>query len=260
MESTNEVLVKNELRIEKHSDRICVLTINKPERKNAISPEMMDFLADTLLQLDRDDEVNVIVLKGQGENFSAGGDLKAARAPGVENSRNVLRKYGRAVQTIIQIEKPVIALVDGYAIGGGMSLALACDVVLASERAKFSSNFLQVGLIPEMGALLLLPMTAGLNKAKELWFSARMIAASEAKELGIVNQIVEADRLEAEGLAFARQVAQMPATAVRITKRLSNSIACSLLNATLETEAQASPFCIETADHQAYVQSFLNRK
>jgi 2-(1,2-epoxy-1,2-dihydrophenyl)acetyl-CoA isomerase len=258
LEGDGSVENSRDLIIEKRKDKVAVIGINKPQRKNAIDADMMNCLADTLLMLDTDDEVCVVVLKGQGENFSAGGDLKADKLPGIENARARLRKYSRAIQVIQQMEKPVIAMVDGYALGGGLSLALACDVVFASTRAKFGANFLKIGLIPDMGALFLFPLRVGLGKAKELWFSADIIEAQEARELGIVNRLADISELERETFAFAGMVAQLPPMSVRITKRLSNTCASNLLNTILEMEAQTVPFWIETAEHKACVRAFVN--
>lgn len=248
--------------IDKNSDGVALVVINKPARRNAIDPDLMDNLTAALQFLDNDEEVKVIILKGQGDHFSSGGDLKARKAGPclVEEKRKLLRKHGRTIQTIQNMDKPVIAMVKGYAVGGGMSLALACDLIFASEDARFSCNFLKVGLVPEMGAMLFLPQTIGLYRAKELWFTGRMVGAAEACEMGFVNRVYPSTEIEAATISFAREIALAPSVSMRITKRISNSIIHHMLNTVLDCEAQSSPFCSETDDHKAYVESFRQKK
>jgi len=248
--------------VDKQNDGIATITLNKPERRNAIDPEMMDTLVDHLQNLDNDDDVQVVILRGQGDHFCAGGDLKAGASAGntVEISRKSLKKYGLAVQTMQQMDKPIIAMVQGYAIGGGMSLALACDIILASEDAKFSSNFLSVGITPEMGAMLLMPLTIGIYRSKELWFTARGVDAEEAREMGFVNRVFPKEEIEEATQTLAREISQMPALAVRITKRITNSTILSMFNAVIDAESQATPFCTQTEEFRERLAAFVNKK
>jgi 2-(1,2-epoxy-1,2-dihydrophenyl)acetyl-CoA isomerase len=248
--------------VDKQNDGIATIILNKPQRRNAIDPAMMDELVEHLLKLDNDDEVKVVILKGQGDHFCAGGDLKAGAEAGntVEISRSSLKKYGRAVQSMQQMDKPIIAMVKGYAIGGGMSLALACDIIFASEDAKFSSNFLSVGITPEMGAMLLMPLTIGLYRSKELWFTAKKISAQEAYGMGFVNRVLPKAEIEEATQAFAQEVAKMPALPVRITKRITNSLNASMFNAVIDAESQATPFCTQTEEFKERIAAFVNKK
>ncbi|SHN62762.1 enoyl-CoA hydratase/isomerase family protein [Desulfitobacterium chlororespirans] len=247
---------------EKQNDGIAYVIINKPERRNAMDADLMVKMVQVLEQLDQDTDVRVIILKGQGDHFSSGGDLKAGVGgePTVENSRAALQKFIFAVRKIQEMEKPVIAMVKGYAVGGGMSLAMVCDIVFASEDAKFSSNFLKVGITPEMGAMLLMPMMMGAQRAKELWFTGRVIDAAEAKELGFVNRVYTAEEIENATRNFAADLAQMPALPVRITKRITNSTLFNLLNSVMEAELQSTPFCTQTEEHKSLIEEFKNRK
>jgi Enoyl-CoA hydratase/carnithine racemase len=253
--------MEDTLLLQKHADGIAELVLNKPQRRNALDPGMMDRLAKYLEALDADNGVKVIILKGQGDHFCAGGDLKAGagKTLTIEDSRNSLRKYGRVVQALQQMEKPVIAMVRGYAVGGGMSLALACDIILAADDAKFSANFLKVGIVPEMGAMLFLPQTIGLYRAKELWFTGRVVEATEASAMGWVNHVYPAGEVEQETRALAQTVAQMPAVPLRITKRITNSHINSMLNAVLEAELQASPLCSQTEEFKLYKAALMNK-
>ena len=255
-------MMEHTVYVEKQDNGIATLVLNKPQRRNAIDPGMMEQLAGMLESLDQDEAVKVIILKGKGEHFCSGGDLKAGAGttPSIENSRAALKKYCRVVQIIQQMEKPVIALVRGYAVGGGMSLALACDVIMASESAKFSSNFLRVGIVPEMGALLFLPQTIGLYRAKELWFTGRVVEAREAWQMGFVNHVFPDAEIEEATLSLAQGMAAMPSLPMKITKRITNSTINQLLNAVMEAELQSSPFCAQTEEHKAYKAALRSNK
>jgi 2-(1,2-epoxy-1,2-dihydrophenyl)acetyl-CoA isomerase len=252
----------NTVVVDKQDDGIAYIILNKPKRRNAIDAMMMDCLVSSLVELDGDADVKIIILKGEGDHFCSGGDLKAGPETGytIEESRASLRKYCKAVQTIQEIEKPVIAQVRGYAVGGGMSLALACDLIFASESAKFSSNFLHVGIIPEMGAMLLMPLAIGLYRAKELWFTARVVGANEAREMGFVNRVFTDEEIDRATQAFAVETAKVPALSLRITKRITNSIMLTMLNTVLDAESQASPFCSQTKEHKELISAFVNKK
>ncbi|MDD9146953.1 enoyl-CoA hydratase/isomerase family protein [Sporolactobacillus sp. CQH2019] len=243
---------------EMKKDGIAFLVINKPQRKNAIDGQMMDDLTVNLMALDNDANVQVIVLKGQGEHFSAGGDLKQneGRNLTVGQSRQLLKKYTRTVLTIQQLNKPVIAMVDGYAIGGAMSLALACDLIVVSDRAKFIANFVQIGIVPEMGAMLFLPQLIGPYRAKELWYSGRTVGADEACRLGFANRIATPDNLEKETMELAESIAGLSAPAVQITKNITNGVLRPMLHLILEAESTASPFCTQTREYQIMAKNF----
>lgn len=244
--------------VSKRDDGIAFLVMNKPKKKNAISGPMMDLLSDALIELDADDEVRVIILKGEGENFSSGGDLKQGGPEGatVDKSRKLLKKYIRTIQTIQQIGKPVVAMVDGYAVGGAMSLALACDIVYVSDRVKFTSNFLKLGIIPEMGVMMFLPQLIGPQRAKELWFTGRIIGAEEGYQMGFVNKILPPEQLEEGTIAFAKEIASVSAMSVQITKSITNSTMGPMLNLVMEAESTASPFCTQTHEFKEIMANF----
>jgi len=258
------MMVAGKVIVDKREGSVALLILNNPERRNPIDPEMIGQLVQALEEMERDDGVKVIVLTGQGDHFSSGGDLKLAGSEewsiegcrGRENSRH----NAKPVRAIWQMEKPVIAMVKGYAIGGGMSLALACDIIFAADDAKFASNFLRIGLIPEMGALCFLPIAVGLNRAKELWFSAKQIDVHEAYRLGIVNQVFPKEKLEEETLSFAKEIAEMPTVAVRITKRILNATFLNMLDNILENEAQAIPFCGLTKEVKENIAAFREKR
>lgn len=250
-----------EIYTKQNSDGIAFAVINKPQRKNAISGIMMEELSQVLWELDGDERVRVIILRGEGDNFSAGGDLKQAGPEGltIEASRKLLQKYIRCVKTIQEIGTPVIAMVDGYAVGGAMSLALACDLICVSERVKFVPNFVQVGIIPEMGSMLFLPQLLGPQRAKELFFTGRTIGAEEGYALGFVNRIFPAAELEEGTIALAREIAAQSSVSVQITKKIINSTMGPLLDLVTGAELTASPFCTQTVEYKERLARFTKK-
>jgi 2-(1,2-epoxy-1,2-dihydrophenyl)acetyl-CoA isomerase len=246
--------------IENQGDGVVFVILDKPGSMNAIDPLMMDQLVDCLHQLEKDDEVNVIILKGNGKHFSTGGDLSNVNLEDIRELRHMMKRYSRATLTIQQIEKPVIAMVRGYSIGGAMSLVLACDVIFASENAQFSSGFLKMGLTPEMGAFVLMPLAIGLYRAKELWFTGRMVTASEGYTMGFVNRVLPDEEIEEATIAFAREIAQGPQLPVRVTKHITNSILFNSLNTVLASESLFSAFFLATEDHKEIIEAFRKKR
>lgn len=239
-------------------DGIRVIYLNQPKKKNAISAPMMDILSDLLRAADDDDDVRVVVLRGAGENFSSGGDLNQGDGgkPTPEQARKTLRRYLNAVRTIRAISKPVMCMVDGYAVGGAFALALASDLVCASDRAQFVPAFCQIGIIPEMGMMKMLPELVGAQRAKELLFIGGKIPAAQMKDWGLVNRLFPADELEASTLEFARQLSAMPDASIQITKTMMNALADETLAASLEAESTASPFCTTTTAYAKTMERF----
>lgn len=253
--------MKDQVYVDRREDGIAFLVINKPQKKNAISGPMMDLLTNALIELNEDDSVRVIILKGEGDNFSTGGDLTQGGPEGstVDQSRKLLKRYMRTIQTVQHIGKPVIAMVDGWAVGGAMSLALACDIIFVSDRVKFTSNFLKVGIIPEMGAMMFMPQLMGPHRAKELWFTGRVVGADEAYQMGFANRILPAAQLEEGTLDFAKEVATVSAMSLQITKSITNSTMGPMLDLVMEAESTASPFCTQTAEFKEIIAKFSKK-
>lgn len=224
-----------------------VLTVflNQPKKKNAISVEMMRALRHLLDDADCDDNVRVVVLRGAGETFCSGGDLSQgiAASRGPAGSRESLRHYLHAVRSIRRCSKPVIAMVDGYAVGGGFSLALACDMLNASDRAIFVPAFCQIGIAPEMGVVKHLCSLIGPQRAKEVLFLGGKIAAGDLHAMGLINHVVPAEDLERVTMETAARIASMPAWSIQTTKLMANALDDGGLEAVLEMEASASPLC-----------------
>ena len=202
-------------------DGVAELTLNQPERRNALDPAMRAQLADTIVAVRRDRNVRVVILTGSQGHFCAGGDLRALASAGLDNEGWLQRfqDMNDWVRDLISLDRPVVAAVDGMATGAGLSLALTADFVLATPRARFSASFLRVGLVPDCGCLYTLPRVVGVQRAKELMLSAREFGADEAQLLGIVTEIAVADALLARARAIARSFVQASPAAVSMIKR-----------------------------------------
>ncbi|MDR1069895.1 MAG: enoyl-CoA hydratase/isomerase family protein [Gracilibacteraceae bacterium] len=246
----------------KHSGEIAWLILNKPERKNALDGRMMDLLRESLTALEENDETRVIILRGEGGVFSAGGDMRQNTGGEItpEQSRRLLQKYVRAVEAVRRIEKPVLAMVDGYAVGGAMSLALACDLVTASEQAFFWPNFTLLGIVPELGLTALLPRLLGPQRAKEILFTGRRLSASEGWRLGLVNRVLPGPELEEGTLALARELAAVSPVSLQLTKSMINRAAAPELDMATQAESVASPFCTQTDAYREAAAKFSQKR
>lgn len=237
------------------------IVLNQPAKKNAISAVMMDKLVESLHQFEQDDEIKVIVLRGEGETFCAGGDLDqpGPRPMTAEFSRQSLRRYIRATKEIRSTSKPVIACVRGYAVGGAVSLMLASDLVCISENARIIPNFCKIGLIPEMGLMSTLPAVVGPQKAKEILFFGQRLSAADCLRLGLANRVFPEESFEEEAKAFALSVAELPNLSLRITKGIMNSTLDTQMAAVMEAESIGSPFCSQGEEFKTISAKFQKK-
>ena len=220
-------------------DGVATITLNRPQAKNALDATMTLELDQTLAQIARDDTVRAVVLTGAGGAFCAGGDVRrmnsTERTP--ERWRADMRRSHRIVRGLYALDRPVIAAIDGPAFGAGFSLTLLADIVLASDRARFCMAFGRIGLIPDYGAFYTLPRAVGLQRAKEIMYSAREIDAAEAQALGLVLEVHAPDALLPRANALARALASASPTAMAITKDALNGALDNDLDSLLELEA-----------------------
>ena len=247
------------------ADRICTITMNRPEVYNALNDALTYELQDALKHAARDKNVSVVVLTGRGKAFCSGqdlGDLKEKYVPGyVPHLGEDLRKrYNPVTRRLREMDKPTIAAVNGVAAGAGLSFALACDIRIASERASFIEVFINVGLVPDSGSTWTLPRLVGLGKAMELCFTGDKIDAAEALRIGLVNRVVPADDLVTEVNALAGRIAALPARGIALTKRLLNQSFDNDLGAQLEAEAFAQETAALTEDHYEGVVAFIEKR
>lgn len=244
------------------SDRIATVTLNRPDAYNATTDEMYQELKDVLHRIAADQDVGCVILTGAGKGFCAGADLKARKddmTPLQRRSRHrwILRDI---LEPLFRLEKPVIAAVNGAAAGAGFNIALACDFIVASEKASFMQAFARVGLVPDLGGLYLLGRVIGINKAKELCFTARKVAADEAKDLGIVNHVVPHDDLLAKARELAATIAAGSPTAMAMTKTLLDKSTNSTLDQMLEYEGYAQTVAYLTPEYEEGVQAFREKR
>lgn len=246
------------------TDGVATVTLNRPEVLNAFSTPMQRELAAVIARLADDSAVRAVVLTGAGRAFCAGGDIgemEGAADPMPLASRNKLHRMLTSVlMPLVRLEKPVIAAVNGVAVGAGMNLALAADITLVAEQARFSQAFVKVGLVPDTGGLYLLTRLIGLNRAKELCFTGRMLDAREALELGLVNQVVPADELMPRAKALAQELARGATAAIGLTKSLLNVAPTATLEEMAEFESYALAVVLSTEDHREGIRAFREKR
>ena len=246
-------------------DRIATLTLNRPERLNALGDTLRDDLYDAVTKSAADPNVGVLVITGAGRGFCSGGDVKAmserdqsGEAPPPSERWAPIRD--RIILALRNCPKPVIAAVNGAAAGAGMNLALACDMRIASTAAKFSQAFVKRGLHPDWGGTWFLPRIVGTAKAFELIFTGETIDAAEALRLGIVNAVVAPEELMAEACKLARTIAAGPAVAIQLAKRAIHHNQDVDLRAGLEFETFAQGICRDTEDAREGVRAFVEKR
>lgn len=244
------------------ADGIVTVTLNRPEARNALNVEMREELEAALRGLQGSPTVRVLVLRGAGEHFCAGGDVKTmqARRGGAAEGQARVEAMNRAILALAHFPAPTIAMVDGFAVGAGCNLALACDLVVASDRARFGEVFARIGLVPDGGGTYFLPRRVGLAKAKELVFTGDVVDALDAERIGLVNRVVPAAELSARTLALARQIADGPPRAHATAKTLLNRALGLDLDTSLVCEALAQGMMIESEDHREGLAAFFEKR
>ena len=238
------------------------LTLNRPDRLNSLTLAMLGELSDALSDIDNDDEVRAVVLTGTGRGFCAGQDLTDHAANDDTRAvRGVVeRHYNPVVRQIRALRQPVIAAVNGVAAGAGCSLALACDVAIAAASAKFSSAFVNIGLIPDAGGSYFLPRVVGQARALGLALLGETIEAKTAAEWGLIWKAVPDADFNAEVDALARRFAEMPTTAIGLIKQAINLSGHHSLEQQLATEAELQAQAAETEDYQEGRAAFLEKR
>lgn len=242
---------------------VATLTLNRPASLNAISRLMADEMTDALARLAAETSVRVLILRGAGESFCAGGDVRDMASHGPRSSAETLdgmARYRRLTLALHAFDRPVIAAVDGVAYGAGMSLALLADLVLLSDRARLCLVFQRVGLIPDCAALYTLPRLVGLQQAKALALSAREIGATEAQAMGLALEVLPWQALHARANELAAAVAKGSPAALSLTKQALDASLQSDLPAMLAMEASAQAIALTSEYHRAAVQAFVRKE
>src|SRR5262249_21987946 len=252
--------------LETVKDGVAMLTLNRPERLNAMSTAMLDGLLEALPRLAEDAGVGAVVLTGAGRAFCAGGDVKAM-AEGTEMSGATLEERAQSLRAAMEVSrwlhempKPAIAMVRGAAAGAGLSLALACDLRIASDSARFGTAFARVGYSGDFGGSFFLTRLVGTAKARELYYTADLVDAQQALGLGLVNRVIPDTRLEEETFALARRLAAGPRIAYRYMKRNLNAAESGTLGELLDLEAWHHSRCGMTEDHREAATAFVEKR
>ena len=252
-------------------DRVATITLNRPERKNALSDNLTPALRQTLLELNTAQEVGCIVITGAGNAFCAGGDVsgmgggsndeKPAYTPSIQDRVKTLQhKQETLTLRLFEHAKPTIASLPGPAVGAGMCIALACDIRIGSESAFIGTGYRNVGFSGDYGGSWLLTQLVGIAKAKELFFTGRRIQSDECLELGLFNQVVPDEKLEESTTELARQIASGPPIAIGYMKENINRSLELDLRGALAQEADRLMRCAQTNDHKEAVKAFMEKR
>lgn len=246
----------------KLDNHLATITLNRPEVFNSFNREMALALQERLRECDSNPMVRAIVLTGNGKAFSAGQDLKEVTNPDLHPGfKNILEEhYAPIIELIRKLEKPVIAAVNGVAAGAGANIALACDIVLASENAGFIQAFSKIGLIPDSGGTYFLPRLIGFQKASALAMLGDKISAEEAEKMGMVYKVFPEKDFLAETEKLGSKLSQMPTKALAFTKKAFNQTFSNSLKEQLDLEAKLQIQSSETDDYQEGVNAFVEKR
>ena len=240
--------------------------LDRPEVKNAISPEMREALIEAVGEAGADPDVRCLVLTGTGDAFCAGADITGASKGGAAGAearpvRDLIREgVQRLFRAVYEAEVPTIAAVNGTAAGFGVHLAIACDLVVAADSARFIEAFARRGIVPDGGGAYLLPRLVGVARAKELVFLADALDAAQAERIGLINRVVPASELEPFTTAWAERLAAGPTRALVLAKRLLNRSLDSTVEAALDEEATAQEAAVATEDMREGMRAFAERR
>ena len=264
MNRMTEPFVKREM-----TGRIAILTLNRPDVRNAISTleDCSDFI-NAIETADRDDSISRIILTGSGGTFCAGGNIRAMKERSgigpTDSPVGTRNNYRRGVQSVItalwECEVPMIAAINGHAVGLGLDIACLCDLRICADTAKFASSFIRLGIVPGDGGAWILPRAIGGARAAELMLTGDTYDAQAALSMGLVSTVAPAGKLMAEAHALAARIVANPARTLRLTKRLLREGQQQRLQDILELSASFQALAHETPDHHEAVQAFLEKR
>jgi 2-(1,2-epoxy-1,2-dihydrophenyl)acetyl-CoA isomerase len=254
-------------------DGIVTLTFNRPEKKNALSSENWADLDRTIIEVSKNAEDRVLVLKGAGGVFSAGADISGGlRTEESKESKSGLtgappqaviwemRTTGELIGRLQRLPKPTIAVIDGAAMGVALGLALACDLIVASDRARFAAVFVKRGLALDGGTSWTLPRSIGLRRAKQMAYFGEVVTAQDALSWGMVNEVVAADDLDRVGTEWALRLARGPTTAISLIKKMLDNSSQVSFEQAVEDEARAQQIAFHSSDMQEGIKAFMEKR
>lgn len=251
-------------------DGVAVITLNRPEVLNAFNTKMNSELKDALRRASEDPEVRAIIITGAGRAFCSGADVKEFASgvaleafKGVDEDEEKLEWLLEELISpyhLIRVEKPIIAAVNGVAVGFGMNLCINCDIVIASDKASFGEFFVKMGILPDMNGCFILPRLIGVHRAKELIFTGDMIDAREAERIGLVNRVVPHEELMPTAKELARKLAERPPLAIGLAKRLIHEGYGELFDRSLRQELRYQARLYASEDHKEAARAFLEKR
>lgn len=249
-------------------DSIATITLNRPKVLNALHLEAVNEFLTVLEDVEKDETIRAVVITGTGRGFCTGADLigrssGSARPAATSTSRGTggwLVQFHKCIEKITTMQKPVIALINGYAVGAGFDMAIACDIRIAAEDARFSEIFVRRGLLPDSGGTFFLPRLVGVGKAMELIFTGDIINAEEAERIGIINKVVPNDQLETIGMEFVKRLAKGPTKAIGLAKVGVNKALESDLSSALKFARDAMAILAQTEDSREGRRSFAEKR
>ena len=239
---------------------ICTITINRPKALNAMNNQVLNELLSAIRQVENDDSVKVVILTGEGRAFVSGADIEFMKNLSTKEGLAFADLGHRVMDSLEGLSQPVIAAVNGFALGGGLELAMACDFIYASEKAKFGQPEVGLGVIPGFGGTQRLARLVGINKARELVYSGEIINAEEAYRIGIVSEIVAPESLMEKVNEKANMIMSKGLLAIASAKRIMNKGADLSLDAALELEKQAFSALFGSEDQTEGMKAFLEKR
>ncbi|MBM7700378.1 enoyl-CoA hydratase/isomerase family protein [Kurthia huakuii] len=254
-------------------NRIATITLNRPDSLNAFSEDMVLKWIQALEEVRDNDDIRVVILKGNGKAFCAGGDIKAMTAgkgffessddissTALARKNSLWKRIQRIPLLLEEIDKPVIAQMHGYAMGAGLDMALMCDIRIAADTAKFSESYIKVGIVPGDGGAYFLPRIVGVDKALDMLWTARVLDAAEAKEMNLVTYVVSEEELATFTQAYAEKLANSPGEVVRMVKRAVYQSQTMSLRTSLDYISSQMGIVTELADYKEGVQAVLEKR
>jgi len=246
-------------------DHIAIITLNVPEKLNALSGNMVRSLAKVTEDIARDDDVRVAIVTGAGRGFCSGADVSSMQSRGTGASQRSRFQLAQFVgyphaDCFPKLNKPSIAAINGPCVGGGLSLALSCDIRIASESAKFGVAQVSRALVPDFGLTYYLPLAVGLSNAMELMCTAELFDPARAERMGMVSKVTSPDELMDTAMTLATKIAKQAPISIELSKKMVWQSRFDSLYRQLDLETWASHICFATEDHQTSVQAFLNKQ
>ncbi|MBF0278627.1 MAG: enoyl-CoA hydratase/isomerase family protein [SAR324 cluster bacterium] len=250
-------------------EEVATLTLNRPDKLNALNPSLLQETAAAIREMNDDDKIKSLIITGNGRAFCSGADLSEPVSAADVNQKGINRRerlspfvsYGWMIRQIDEFSKPVIAAVNGIAVGGGLALALACDIRIASENARFASIFVRRGLVADCGTTFYLPRLVGAAKALELMWTGDFVDATEAERIGLVNRVVPAENLLKTTGEFALRMARGPSISIELHKRLTyEGLRAESVQTQMANEDYARYVCRQTDDVKEGINSFLEKR